>query len=81
MSQIKSICHTTHKLLQHPHYQILCSVVVIAEMSCGKFCAHFLKLFSTETRVFWLGLIFNTSCCLKTSRERQNQAYILVHKP
>ena len=39
------------------------------------------KLFSTETGVFWLDSIFNTSCCLKTSRERRNQAYILVHKP
>ena len=41
MSQIKSICHATRKLLQHPPYQVLCSVVVVVEMSCGKFCAQF----------------------------------------
>ena len=48
---------------------------VMRQILCSVF-----KLFTTDTGVFWLRSIFNTSRRSENSRERRNRAYILVHK-
>ena len=75
MSQIKSICHTTRKLLQHPHYQILCSVVVIAEMSCGKICAQFSSCLVLQPEYFGWARFLTLVAVRKFERAAESSLY------